>query len=670
MQLCQSKQQDVIKEIKETGKRVHAELEILTEEVKAIKANKSLSTDQIKEAIAPYGDKKKALQEQIHVFSFDPDQPNREYDAKKVKLYYAWAIKGISNKKMSMASGWLQIAKSSFIHSKQIATAGLMTSSNDKQILYNVNFVLDEIGVEKDNLFTPEKINSYFHLDYGNISKYYKSVNPFVVERFSFLIAHELMHSILGHARSFYSTNMPNHKLANVAKDCYINNFLKNIGYDVSLTQGYLYSQNPVIQFCSPFVEPDTEYLTLAELAKKLKENWRNISILEIYDVMEEFLKSNPQFAKRLEEEDESTFLGSHGSGEGSPSSGNSTSDNAAKRRKEIEDNKELSREQKEKALADLKDQVEKELNGLGNVIRELSEISGGNGASKFGEMFEQELLTKPEKSDDMMRAIEASAKLKAMQPKFKKWAQDHAKTGIKYRSNRIDPKHLNRQLMFYIAQNYSPIEQDKNRQNALDYIKQKLPALDYNATEILILNLSNIAEEIKNEKGISDESGALLHNIEIYLGKLIYLIPPFVDKYVTETRNKCIVYLDVSGSLYHMARELYGMLNYASEIFDLEVKLFSTTLNPINLSDLRRGVVKSTGGTNFAIWAQDVIDNQYPIGLVITDGYDHLDDSYIQQFIKNGTKLNYLLVDGDKIPENMAKHADNIWDLKVPKRR
>ena len=81
-------------------------------------------------------------------------------------------------------------------------------------------------------------------------------------------------------------------------------------------------------------------------------------------------------------------------------------------------------------------------------------------------------------------------------------------------------------------------------------------------------------------------------------------------------------VYIDVSGSTDNVKRPLYGAVLDCEAFVHRKVHLFSTKVVDVGLGDLRRGVCKSTGGTDIGCVAEHMAANRIRRALLITDGW------------------------------------------------
>lgn len=81
-------------------------------------------------------------------------------------------------------------------------------------------------------------------------------------------------------------------------------------------------------------------------------------------------------------------------------------------------------------------------------------------------------------------------------------------------------------------------------------------------------------------------------------------------------------VYLDVSGSLHELVPTLYGAILSCRDLVHPVVHTFSTAVADLTLGELRRGKVRTTGGTDITCVAEHVRENRIRRAVVVTDGY------------------------------------------------
>ena len=81
-------------------------------------------------------------------------------------------------------------------------------------------------------------------------------------------------------------------------------------------------------------------------------------------------------------------------------------------------------------------------------------------------------------------------------------------------------------------------------------------------------------------------------------------------------------VYVDVSGSMNGIKDAIYGALIDCREWIDSDVHLFSNTISDVSHRDIRKGIVKTTGGTDVACVASHMRTNGVRRACIITDGW------------------------------------------------
>lgn len=81
-------------------------------------------------------------------------------------------------------------------------------------------------------------------------------------------------------------------------------------------------------------------------------------------------------------------------------------------------------------------------------------------------------------------------------------------------------------------------------------------------------------------------------------------------------------VYVDVSASMNSVKGALYGAVLDCEAVVHPTVHLFSTRVADVSLADLRRGVCRSTGGTDINCVAGHMAAHRVTRALIITDGW------------------------------------------------
>lgn len=526
--------------------------------------------------------------------------PSREYDAQLLHKYYKYSLTEILNKNLTLVAEYFNIAQVRFTLDDEICpTAMLATTATKREIWFNINFLLDEVKVGHE--LNPEDYIGSRGKNYKNI---YQGIDILVMKRFAFLISHELMHSLLGHSKDFYTAKMKNGLLRNVAIDIYINQLLYNLGFDVTLTEDFLNrdGKSPeaynVGKWASPLYTPTNSQ----EEAFKSKLNKLDLTAYDIYKYL---LKDNPNLKDESLQELMEKLLGNHSDKQNS--GGNNGQQNKSKKSKgdgesassdKDDEGDDKSNNPSDKDGDSDSKNKEKDLEQMGGLIRELNKTLG---SSKFGSMFEDSILVEPKQDPILLKALKASEVLKSLKGQIKLDMQSYKFGEKRYSSPRIDPKCLTR----------------------------------------------------------AELAGILVKDI----------IPPFFRKTKGSLKTKAVIYLDVSGSIYYLVPHLYSLLVYASEIFEMDIFLFSTTLDPIKLDELKSGNVKSTGGTDFNVWVEHLRENKYPVALIISDGYDSINAENTAWLKQEKPVLNWIIVESGRLEQEIRDVSNKVWELDIKKK-
>jgi len=81
-------------------------------------------------------------------------------------------------------------------------------------------------------------------------------------------------------------------------------------------------------------------------------------------------------------------------------------------------------------------------------------------------------------------------------------------------------------------------------------------------------------------------------------------------------------LYVDVSGSMTGIKDAIYGALIDCREWVHASVHLFSNSISDVSHDDIRKGIVKTTGGTDVACIAEHMKANGVRRACIITDGW------------------------------------------------
>ena len=98
--------------------------------------------------------------------------------------------------------------------------------------------------------------------------------------------------------------------------------------------------------------------------------------------------------------------------------------------------------------------------------------------------------------------------------------------------------------------------------------------------------------------------------------------ISPFPVPSRVPAGSRVHLYLDVSGSMGNMVEPLYRAVLDCSGLIHRRVHLFSTRVVDVSLSDMRKGKVKTTGGTDIACVAEHMGRRRVRRACIITDGF------------------------------------------------
>jgi hypothetical protein len=118
-------------------------------------------------------------------------------------------------------------------------------------------------------------------------------------------------------------------------------------------------------------------------------------------------------------------------------------------------------------------------------------------------------------------------------------------------------------------------------------------------------------------------------------------------------------VYLDVSGSMDSILRDLYGAVLDCEQWVHPDIHLFSTKVVDISLSDLRGGKCVSTGGTSIDCVAEHISLHGVRRALLLTDGWvGRPDGQHLQTLSKARLAVAFL---GSQVNQNdLAAVADH----------
>lgn len=118
-------------------------------------------------------------------------------------------------------------------------------------------------------------------------------------------------------------------------------------------------------------------------------------------------------------------------------------------------------------------------------------------------------------------------------------------------------------------------------------------------------------------------------------------------------------IYLDVSGSIGELVGPLYGAVLNCQDLVHPVVHLFSTSVADATLAELRKGVCRTTGGTDIACVAEHMRANAVRRAVIVTDGFVGRPGLQHAEVLRAAT-LGVALTPGDSTRENLAGLADH----------
>ncbi len=141
------------------------------------------------------------------------------------------------------------------------------------------------------------------------------------------------------------------------------------------------------------------------------------------------------------------------------------------------------------------------------------------------------------------------------------------------------------------------------------------------------------------------------------------------------KSMNKLRMYLDVSGSYWHMSEKVMAMIRALEAEFEMDVWQFSTEVHPITKEDIINNKTKTTGGTdgncildhmrkscdkvaNFIVlgdrWYGDIANPDFPVPITVLDITTDPGNQNRPWFIRNkNVKVGSLFIDEDFLVKN-----------------
>jgi hypothetical protein len=101
-----------------------------------------------------------------------------------------------------------------------------------------------------------------------------------------------------------------------------------------------------------------------------------------------------------------------------------------------------------------------------------------------------------------------------------------------------------------------------------------------------------------------------------------------------------CSIYVDVSESMGNYMRLVYKVAVDCKDYLDDKIFLFSNVIEPITKNELLKGVVKSTGGTDFNIIISHMEKNKIKKAVLFTDGWAGINKDGLRSIEKHGLSI------------------------------
>jgi hypothetical protein len=102
---------------------------------------------------------------------------------------------------------------------------------------------------------------------------------------------------------------------------------------------------------------------------------------------------------------------------------------------------------------------------------------------------------------------------------------------------------------------------------------------------------------------------------------------PPLLYRHTTRGRGRAglepvDIYVDVSGSIGELKGTLYGAVIDCRELVKPRIHLFSTKIHDVLPAELRRGICRTTGGTDIGCVAAHIAAHNVKRAVLLTDGF------------------------------------------------
>lgn len=135
----------------------------------------------------------------------------------------------------------------------------------------------------------------------------------------------------------------------------------------------------------------------------------------------------------------------------------------------------------------------------------------------------------------------------------------------------------------------------------------------------------------------------------------------------VPEKKVHAHVYLDVSGSMSDVLPYLLGLLVPYVSSGKANIFQFSTEVDSLSLRDLRKGIVRTTGGTQIACVMDHMVEHSENLhrALILTDGYTGMPHpNHISDIRELATKIHIVLPAESPYQDDLAPIATSMTIL------
>jgi len=209
------------------------------------------------------------------------------------------------------------------------------------------------------------------------------------------------------------------------------------------------------------------------------------------------------------------------------------------------------------------------------------------------------------------------------------------------------------------------------------DMIEQNIDIEDEfennNSNELIKAIRAAMQEEgdrILNDKVITTKRGILpsfgrRELMLLYKKKYPFFFPNTIEDMAQVYKNVNL-YIDVSFSVENFLSFVYGLVNSVKAYLNDRVFIFSGEVEEMSINQLKKGLVLSTGGTNFDELVSHAITNDFKKILVITDGRGDISKDLINEIKKRRMEIFVVLLDDIYFYNNgFQTVAKKVWVLK-----